>query len=62
MRLQSDLNNFGSDIDHDKARCTLNEVRDAGICDQQLLDIISQALSNLTNVSFEDKLNVHVLI
>ncbi|XP_078160554.1 protein SEMI-ROLLED LEAF 2 [Carex rostrata] len=50
VRLQSDLNNFGSDTDHDMARCTLNEVRDAGFSDQQLLDIIAQALSNLTNL------------
>jgi hypothetical protein len=50
VRLQSDLNNFGSDIDHNMASCTLNEVRDGGCSDQQLLDIIAQALSNLTNL------------
>ncbi|KAJ4817138.1 ARM repeat superfamily protein [Rhynchospora pubera] len=50
VRLQSDLNNFGSDIDHDAARCTLNEVREAVISDQHLLDIITQALSSLINL------------
>lgn len=50
VRLQSDQNNFASDVDQDKARCTLKEVRDAGTSDQQLIDIISQALSNLTKL------------
>ncbi|KAK1650659.1 hypothetical protein QYE76_068464 [Lolium multiflorum] len=49
VRLQSDFGNYGSESDQDVARSILSDCRKkVGINDQQVLDVIAGALSNLT--------------
>uniref|UniRef100_M8CM90 Protein EFR3-like protein n=1 Tax=Aegilops tauschii TaxID=37682 RepID=M8CM90_AEGTA len=51
VRLQSDLGSYGSESDQDVARSVLSDCRKkVGINDQQVLDVIACALSNLTEM------------